>query len=189
MITDHDLLQKQATMSLRERKLDLESKFDIHICTCTLWNYYQSHGIKFKAADRVYQAKLIKKNEIQSDQVDFAIKMASLLTENKYEVYFFDETSLHAWLCKNKTWHSAEDQVKIPIRTSRGRSVTILGALGPNGKFIHIIRERTNKVTVIDFLEELTLHINGAKQTIVVLDNHSAHKAKDVRLIAEQKGL
>ena len=74
----------------------------------------------------------------------------------------------------------------MPIRTTRGKSITILGALSSEGKFVYIIRDRTNKTSVIDFLNELLKHRDEQKHTIVVTDNHSAHKAKVVRVFAKK---
>ena len=59
----------------------------------------------------------------------------------------------------------------LPIPSTRGEGLTILGAITTDGEFHYLIRESTNQDNVEEYLMELSYKMN-LKNCVIVLDNH-----------------
>jgi len=80
----------------------------------------------------------------------------------------------------------------MPLPPSRGVSVTILGAIGAQiSAPVFSLADSTNTEAVMDFLFKLAGVITPQpfvtrNKAVLVLDNHSAHKTKQVMDLANQ---
>ena len=45
-------------------------------------------------------------------------------------IYYLDETTTHAQVTRHKTFSGSQDQIYLPYHSQRGKSVTIIGAIG-----------------------------------------------------------
>jgi hypothetical protein len=65
-----------------------------------------------------------------------------------------DETSLHAWLTKKKTWQLKYQPIPMAMQSSRGCSMTVIGLIGgdPFDSFFELFR-KTNKESVLCYLD------------------------------------
>ena len=100
-------------------------------------------------------------------------------------VFFLDETSTCMWAVKKRTWTNEIHPVTVPLQNSRGRSRTIIGAVGVvDGQchFFYDLAESTNQEAVVGFFEKMKREATFDISTItVVTDNHSSHKSRLVR--------
>ena len=98
------------------------------------------------------------------------------------QVYFFDETSTSAWDTQRKTWSKNEYSVTLPIQASRGRSITIMGAIGGSPiQWIYDTATRTNTDEVMRFFIQMFAQLrrtHDLKECVIVMDNHSVHRSK-----------
>ena len=92
------------------------------------------------------------------------------------------------------TWSSRSQPVKMHLNSNRGKGVTVLGAVGIRlSKPVFSLAGSTNTKEVLDFFLKLHSVINPNPsvpnvKTVIVLDNHRAHKTKDVANLAKQLG-
>ena len=99
-------------------------------------------------------------------------------------LYFFDETSIHTWYVRTKTWQSVEKLVVLPKQASRGSNKTVLGAVGgvkDDVKFFFTVADRTNRETVKEFLQQFLAQSEHSDPVLMVTDNHSSHKSGLIR--------
>ena len=75
--------------------------------------------------------------------------------------------------------------VTLPYQNTRGRSRTIIGALGlvdGTVHFFYIVADRTSQDTVVDFFEAMKSQAPfSIADVTVVTDNHSAHRSRTVK--------
>ena len=98
---------------------------------------------------------------------------------NGKEVIYFDETSVNPWLYQRRVWQSVKDPYVHRLPTNDRRSSTVMGAI--SNKFEHLVFTtcRSTKAThVLRFMKKLKKEVEKPRNTIIVLDNHSAHKGK-----------
>lgn len=103
-------------------------------------------------------------------------------------VFFLDETTTHCWATRVKTFSKFDEPVTLAYQDSRGKSRTIIGAVGGYNEEIDFhfdVVDSTNKEIVVAFLERLMEEIPyDRREVIIVLDNHSSHKSKVAKLWA-----
>ena len=58
------------------------------------------------------------------------MKIANVLRKEKSNVVYTDESSFNCWMHTKKTWQCKTAAVKMVLNKSRGKSITILGAIG-----------------------------------------------------------
>jgi len=73
----------------------------------------QYNGFKITDQERLEYAKMLKQ-VIDSDKA----------------VIYVDESSFHTWKTLNKTWAPKHNVINLPISSSRGKSLTVFGAIG-----------------------------------------------------------
>ena len=59
---------------------------------------------------------------------------------------------------KKRTWTSEANPITVPLQNSRGRSRTIIGAVGVVDEQVHFyynIADTTNTVSVVEFFEKM----------------------------------
>lgn len=107
-------------------------------------------------------------------------------------VYFMDETSTHCWATRSKTFYKEEEPIMLNYQNTRGRSRTIIGAVGGHGEDINFhfdVVNATNKEIVVNYLDKLVKEtslwrdrVPRTREDIVIcMDNHSAHHSKLVK--------
>ena len=83
-------------MTFEMRCQDLFEKDGVYISKYSLARLFRRSGIKKVHLKRDYSAKA-KKTELRSQQEDFTRKVLELMSDLNNIVYFFDESSVHAW--------------------------------------------------------------------------------------------
>ena len=101
LMKDRDLLQAQSHMSLRERSKDLE-KLGISISHDGLRKYYRRWDIRFKTVDLHSVNKINRAEQLKTQQLQFLTDL--LLLSASKTAYFMDETTVHRWIVKRRTW-------------------------------------------------------------------------------------
>jgi hypothetical protein len=56
--------------------------------------------------------------------------MLSKMIKNGEAVVYFDEASFNAWMRSDRTWSHPKHPVKIVINRTRGKGITVFGAIG-----------------------------------------------------------
>jgi hypothetical protein len=97
-----------------------------------------------------------------------------------WKIYFIDETSINSWVHSQKIWQHPKDPFKQILSQPR-LSATIIGALRSDGQFGYTLADTTNLVCFQTFLDFLIPSMNEAATSILVLDNHPAHKSITVK--------
>ena len=88
-----------------------------------------------------------------------------------------------------------DGSIKVPIQTQRGRSRTVLGAVGGNYTqglvhWAYAVADSTNTQDVFNFLSGMLdqAHFPSHRITIV-LDRHSSHRSALVRSLQQDRGV
>ena len=119
---------------------------------------------------------------------DYANDLVFLMRACK-EFFFMDETSSHCWERLSKVYMPKTDPFEMRFRSTRGRSVTVIGAISATTpKLIFSTADKTNTANVLAFLTKLRGEMKDPKNCVVVLDNHSAHKSNPVTEYARTEG-
>ncbi len=101
---------------------------------------------------------------------------------------YFDEASFNLWLRNKRTWTPKIEPVKYPINKTRGKGITVMGAISQHlGKPLFTLEVSTNSAAFQSFLEKLRgrFPLKSTRVT-VVLDNARAHTTLDARRLAEE---
>ena len=101
------------------------------------------------------------------------------LLASKKPYVMFDETSTNLWERRLNIWTDAKDPLPLILPSKRGKSVTIYGSIGNcvREKFHFVLKESTNKVDFVSYIETLraNLNVEPNEEVNFILDNHSAH--------------
>jgi len=66
----------------------------------------------------------------EQERWSFAMKIANVLRKEKSNVVYTDESSFNCWMHSKKTWQCKTAPVKMVLNKSRGKLITIFGAIG-----------------------------------------------------------
>ena len=90
-----------------------------------------------------------------------------------------DETTFHVWQSPSRCWLRKGMQLNLP--TTRGRSITVIGALSESRGLVHteVFMESNNTATFSAFIQRLKQKCSE-RPTVVIMDNLSVHKARPV---------
>jgi len=94
-------------------------------------------------------------------------------------ILFFDETSISLWEKGQKTWFHPERPIQQVLNKKRYKGVTVMGIIGE--EFDHIVfglAESTNTMEVLQYFTQVVNILKDPSNTVVVVDNHSAHQGK-----------
>ena len=108
------------------------------------------------------------------------------MNENKKSVVYVDETTLHTWITKKKTWTGRKFPIKIPLPARIG-GVTVYGAIGyPLKKPVWHIDVSTSIQGYCDFMRKVSSMMERSKPTMkrglkpyIIYDGHRAHKNEE----------
>ena len=102
------------------------------------------------------------------------------------DIIYLDETSTHMWEKRSRIWMPKENPIYLRLKKDRGCSRTIIGAICLKfPKMRYMICDKTNITNFRDFLDIIAKDVD-AKNCVIVLDNHAAHKSLKSVYYAEQ---
>ena len=82
-----------------------------------------------------------------------------------------------------------DDPINVRLNKTRGKSVTVFGAISTDFKQAEfMLAEKTTILNFKKFLDKIRPHIKE-KETVMILDNHSAHKSVTARNYAHKLGI
>lgn len=103
-------------------------------------------------------------------------------------IWYWDETSTNLWMWPQFVWWKSKSDFKYMIPSSRGSSVTTLGAISSEGDFYYRTDVRTNIETVMKLLEDMARD-GVLKGTTIVMDRHRSHTNKTrVAVLVKESG-
>ena len=104
--------------------------------------------------------------------------------EGKLLVYI-DESTFHGWQKPTKIW--LKRGLSFPIQDTRGKSITVLGAIDKEAGLRHymVVAESNRTAIFVRFLYELCKKLKGS-DAVLVLDNLSIHKTNDVKILLQK---
>ena len=100
------------------------------------------------------------------------------------ELIFIDESSSHAWHTSNvRTWMRPDDKIKFYLRNTRGKSVSIQGAISNKSpKFVWATSRKNNAESFMAFINnKIAKWPSRPKKRILILDNATWHRTKQVK--------
>jgi transposase len=121
---------------------------------------------------------------------NFGVRLAKVVASGKPLVYF-DEASFNLWLRNKRTWTPKLEPIKYPINKSRGKGITVMGAISQHlGKPLFTMEVSTNSSAFQSFLTKLRQRFPlKSTRVTIVLDNARAHTTLDVKQLAEALNL
>ena len=188
-LTTPAVLREQAHLNLLQRCVLIERQLQINICTSTLRNAYKKMGVGFLKVHRGWYAAH-SEMELRRQRVLFCRKMEAHLAENR-EIIYIDETSTNCWMARGKIWqprNSVLPLVFFELPKAKEENCTIIGAISNKRDYLVAnITYSTNKETVEHFFRHFHGRV-GLEDKVIVIDNHRAHWANDVREFIEDRG-
>ena len=140
---------------------------------------YREHDIHFLSTK--YHFFLREgRNTKQEQQQQFVVKHLEWLKAGR-EVIYQDESSLNLWQKRLKIWRPVNVPLMCYMQKDRGKNFTMIGAISTHSDRPYVeIAPKTMKMYVITFLENYLRDHNGA---VLVMDNHKAHKSKELKAL------
>ncbi len=121
------------------------------------------------------------------------MKIANVLRKEKSNVVYTDESSFNCWMHSKKTWQCKTAPVKMVLNKSRGKSITIFGAIGKHMRSpLFMQAQSTNQSDFVEFLRQLRgsfIEEYSTAKITLVLDNHRAHHTKNTQQFCEQHNI
>ena len=114
-----------------KRKFHITEKFDLS----TLRKYYLRLGVRYRKLSYDYQQKTQRAAEIQLKQKEFVHNLTICMMEQRREIIYIDETTFNLWQIPSRTWLAKG--MKVQIAESRGKSITLIGAISRERGVIH----------------------------------------------------
>jgi transposase len=119
--------------------------------------------------------------------VEFLKKLLTRMREKK-QIMYMDETSSHLWEKISSVWMPKDEFIQFRLNKDRGKSMTIIGAICTQWPMMkYYVCAKTNVVCVMEFFNLLKGHVQ--KGSVMVLDNHTAHRSQKVRDLAFKLGI
>ena len=188
-LTTPELLREQAHLNLLQRCVLIERQLQVVISTSTLRNAYKKMGVGFLKVHRGWYAAH-SEMELRRQRVLFCRKMEAHLAESR-EIIYIDETSTNCWMARGKIWqprNSVLPLVFLELPKAKEENCTIIGAISNKRDYLVAnITYSTNKETVEHFFRHFHGRV-GLEDKVIVMDNHRAHWANDVREFIEDRG-
>lgn len=119
---------------------------------------------------------------------DFAVYIARLITVEKREVVYIDESTFNFHMRNRRTWSYRDELVVKPISTERFSGVTLYGAIGKCLKYpVFFVAPSTSTISFQEFAISLCTSIKeGIVRPVIMLDNHRAHWNSETIAILNQ---
>ena len=127
---------------------------------------------------------------LRRQRVLFCRKMEAHLAESR-EIIYIDETSTNCWMARGKIWQPRDSVLPLvffELPKAKEENCTIIGAISNKRDYLVAnITYSTNKETVEHFFRHFHGRV-GLEDKVIVMDNHRAHWANDVREFIEDRG-
>ena len=146
-----------------------------------MWRCYQQFGAKYVKPKIVYRSKNERQVELCAKQQAFSEMIVNLtMHQPDVEIVYIDETTFHLWQAPSRVW--LKEGMRIELPNTRGQSITMIGAISTKrGLFLtHTFAATNNTTNFLPFIVDLKKKCQG-HQCVVVMDNLSVHKTKEVR--------
>jgi transposase len=120
-------------------------------------------------------------------RAQFKQKLLALIADERNRIVYIDETSFNAQAQPLKCWQFKDKPLRFAIPISRPHNITLFGGISNKlPKPVFYLAKSTNQHDLIVFLQKLRGQISEqdlqlSKLTYIVLDNHTAHKAKTIK--------
>jgi len=172
------LLKEWAHLSLAQRSMKLEQMFGVKVCGELLAHYYKRNGINYIKPQYAYLRKQAQREELTKHQQEVSLELAQHISQGQQIVYV-DESSFHQWLVPSRAWVRRDTVLDMP--SSRGSSVTIIGAISERAGLVHykIVSGNNNAQEFKVFVQELVQKVRG--DALVYMDNYTVHHSKVVK--------
>ena len=134
----------------------------------------------------------------KSNEDEFISKKAVFLRrlqrfmQDDWQIIYLDETSPHLWEKRSKVWMPRDKPIFMRLNAERGKSRTLFGAISNRWNDMEYgIRDKTNAINFCDFLKMICIPrlVENPRRTVIILDNHAAHKSKKARNLADKLGI
>jgi hypothetical protein len=113
-------------------------------------------------------------------QADFAKKVQTWWQDETVDLWFCDETSFWGDPPRYRVWARKGSQPTVPYLGQHFRTC-VMGAVRPrDGKFVSLLVSTGDSPLFQIFLDHLKQHLDPGRQTRLILDNVSFHKAKSL---------
>ena len=112
--------------------------------------------------------------------------------QDGWQIIYLDETSTHLWEKRSRIWMPRNQPMHMRLNAERGKSRTLFGAISNRWNDMEWgIRDKTNGVNFCDFLIMICVPrlVENPRRTVIILDNHAAHKSKKARKLADRLGI
>lgn len=165
-----------AAWDCRELKIWLLDKHDINVGIDTIRRELKANGFRYVKTNH----KLVNANEQKRKEF---LKQLSKAVKRTNHVFFEDEIKTKLIPRKGYVW-TREKKAFIPNNNSQKKTYTVSAVNPFKAKTVTIHNEKFNAEVFEQFLKKLLKHNKG--NIVLVLDNHKAHHAKDLKPFLEK---
>ena len=95
---------------------------------------YKMHKISYRKPQYAYQRKLANMVSLKTKQFEVSKQMAELIVKGRHLIYI-DESTFNLWQTPTRAWVRSDTVLTLP--SSRGRSITIIGAISEKLGIVH----------------------------------------------------
>jgi hypothetical protein len=123
-----------------------------------------------------------RNDQLEIERRQFTLWLANAIADGKHIIYM-DETSFRLTDRQTKAWCRKDERVVLPL-PGQQKSLTLIGALGLclTDIFVGRIYDKTNGANFQDLMRVVLSKFKaGVVKPILILDNHSAHRRRDIR--------
>ena len=141
---------------------------------------------------RIYNRAVAIKAQLDVERLAFAKQLRELTNNPRNRIVYLDETSFNVIYRPLKCWQQVEAPIQVQLMSKRPSNVTLYGAISNTiAKPVIHVASSTNGRDFRTFLQLIRARISRRqlrqqRTTIIVLDNHSAHKSEIVRAYIER---
>ena len=132
---------------------EIRRLYNVQIHFSTLLQFYKKNNIQDRTTN--YTHLHIKTKEWKSYKDFFVVKLCKII-KSGVPLCYMDETSIHSWQRKTKTFKGPFDNVKIVLPKQRIGGTTVYGCISnftdQNAPFTYMLAKSTNTEDMCSFL-------------------------------------
>ena len=107
--------------------------------------------MSFRQPKKILRVTEAHEARLMVERANFAMRYTQLLQQkNGGDIGFMDETTFSLWNTPTRTWMSAENQIAVPLNSTRLQSVTLYGAIGKC--FVAPVYMMADSTCIVDFI-------------------------------------
>lgn len=189
-LVSREALTNHRYMTMQQRCDDIlhHTEPPLKISKSLLLKVYRDHKVVRRKASFKFNRRLNSENAQTHSNIVFLYKLLRHMHE-KRQIIYMDETSTHLWEKMKSFWMPSKELIDVRLNRERGKSVTIIGGISLGfDKLEYITCGSTNCTNFHDFLHHISDKIDK-KNTVMVLDNHAAHRSKTSVNLANRLGI